>query len=72
MTKAFHKTKSFSFFLFSCGKITSKVILRVPGGVQHVVWTRFQSFLLLENLSILQCYGSAKIVKATNGDQHEM
>ncbi len=32
--------------------------LRVPGGVQHVVWTRLQSFLLLENL----LYYSAKTV----------
>ncbi len=29
--------------------------LRVPLGVKHVVWTRLKFFLLLENLSILQC-----------------
>ncbi len=42
--------------------------LRAPGGVQHGVWTRLHSFLIIrESIDI-----TAKIVKATNGGQHEM
>ncbi len=38
--------------------------LRVPGGVQHVVWIRLQSFFIIRE--------SIDIDKATNGGQHEM
>ncbi len=43
--------------------------LRVPGGVQHGVWTHLHSFLIIrESIDITML----KIVKATNGGQHEM
>ena len=39
--------------------------LRVPGvGVQHGVWTHLHSFFIIRE--------AAKIVKATDGGQHEM
>ncbi len=41
-------------------------------GVQHGVWTRLQSFLIIRESIDYGCDGSAKIVKAANGGQHEM
>ena len=52
------------------------IFLRVPGGVQHGVWTRLPSFMIIResiDITMLKPYdGSAKIVKAIKGGQHEM
>ncbi len=71
--------------------ILVQIWLRVPGGVQHGVWTHLYAFWIIResiNITMLKPYicwnftsidrhchcsdDSAKIVKATNGGQHEM
>ncbi len=45
-------------------EIALHTFLRVPGGVQHGIWTHLHALWIITE--------SAKIVKATNGGQHEM
>ena len=53
------------FKVFEWCPIADSKTLRVPGGVQHGVCTRLHSFFIIrESIDI-----TAKIVKATNGDQ---